>query len=112
MLTWILQFCIVAIAMILASYIIPGIKIKSFVTAFIAAIILGVINLFIGPVLRFLTAPITWLTFGLFSLVINGLLLKLAAELVDGFDVKGWLDAILGALLISVTSSVLMTILL
>lgn len=112
MLTMILHFCLVAIAMILVSYIIPGIKVKTFGAAFIAAIILGLANMFIRPILQFITAPINWLTLGLFSLVISGLILKLVAELVDGFEVKGWLDAILGALLISITSGVMTAILL
>ena len=112
MLTMILQFCLVAIAMILVSYIIPGIKVKTFGSAFIAAIILGLANMLIRPILQFITAPINWLTLGLFSLVISGLILKLVAELVDGFEVKGWLDAILGALLISIASGVMTAILL
>jgi putative membrane protein len=112
MLVLLIHFCIVAVAMILASYIIPGIKVKSFGTAFIAALVLGLVNLLIKPILSFLTAPINWLTLGLFALVISGLLLKLVAELVDGFEVKGWLDAILGALLISIASGLMQAILL
>ena len=112
MLVWIIHFCLVAVAVILAAYIIPGIKVKSFVTAFIVAIVLGLVNLIIKPILMFITAPINWLTFGLFAFVISGLLLKLVAELVDGFEVKGWLDAILGALLISVASAIMHAILL
>jgi putative membrane protein len=69
--------------------------------------------MFIRPILQFITAPINWLTLGLFSLVISGLILKLiVAEMVDGFEVKGWLDAILGALLISIVSGVLTGVLL
>ena len=112
MLVWIIHFCIVAVAVILAAYIIPGIKVKSFGTAFIAALVLGLVNLLLKPILMFITAPINWLTLGLFALVISGLLLKLVAELVDGFEVKGWLDAILGALLVSVASSIMHAILL
>lgn len=112
MLTLLIHFCIVAVAMILAAYIIPGIRVKSFGTAFIAAIVLGLVNLLIKPILTFITAPINWLTLGLFAFVISGLLLKLVAELVDGLEVKGWLDAILGALLIGVASSIMKAILL
>lgn len=107
----IIHFCVVAVAMILASYVIPGIKVKNFSTAFIAAVILGAVNLLLGPILRFFAAPINWLTLGLFSLVISGLLLKIVDELVDGFDVKGWLNAILGALLISVFTAVMQAVL-
>ena len=112
MLTWIIHFCIVAVAVILAAYFIPGIKVKSFGTAFITALVLGLVNLLIKPILMFIAAPINWLTFGLFAFVISGLLLKLVAELVDGLEVKGWLDAILGALLISVASAIMHAILL
>ena len=90
MLVWLIHFCIVAVAVILAAYIIPGIKVKSFGTAFIAALVLGLVNLIIKPILMFITAPINWLTFGLFAFVISGLLLKLVAELVDGFEVIGF----------------------
>ena len=112
MLVMLLHFCLVAVVMILVSYVIPGIKVKSFGSAFIAAVVLGLANMFIRPILNFLTAPINWLTLGLFSLVISGLILKLVAELVDGFEVKGWLDAILGALLISIASGILTAVLL
>lgn len=112
MLSMILRFCLVAVAMILVSYVIPGIKVKSFGAAFIAAIVLGLANMLIRPILDFLTAPVNWLTFGLFSFVISGVILKLVvAEMVDGFEVKGWLDAILGAVLIGVTSGLLTGIL-
>ena len=102
-----IHFCLVAAAMIGVSYIIPGIRVKSFGTAFIAALVLGIANALIMPILRFITAPINWLTLGLFSLVLSGIVLKIVAELVDGFDVKGWLDAILGALLIGIASGVM-----
>jgi len=112
MLVWLIHFCIVAVAMILVSYIVPGIKVKSFGTALIAALVLGLVNTTIGRIIMFLTGPLRWLTFGLLTLVINGLILKFTAEFVEDFEVKGWLDAILGALLISVTSSVMHAILL
>jgi putative membrane protein len=112
MLVWLIHFCIVAIAMIFVSYLIPGITVKNFGTAFIAALVLGVVNALIKPILLFITIPINILTLGLFTLVINGLLLKLVAELVDGFKIKGWLEAILGALLISIVSVVLRAVLL
>jgi putative membrane protein len=112
MLVWILHFCLVAVAIIIASYIVPGIVVKNFGVALLAALVLGLVNVVLGPVLNFLALPLTILTLGLFKLVINGLLLKLAAELVDGFEVKGWLDAILGSLLISIVSVVLTRVLL
>lgn len=112
MLRIIIHFGLVAVAMLLASYVIPGIKVKNFGTAFLAAIVLGLVNLLIRPILAFLTAPINWLTLGLFSLVLSGILLKIVAELVDGFEVRGWFEAILGALFISISSAIMTAILL
>jgi putative membrane protein len=112
MLVWLIQFCIVAVAIILVSYLIPGIKVKNFGTAFIAAIVFGIVNALLRRLLLFLAFPINFLTFGLFTFVINGLLLKLTSTLVDGFKVKGWLDAILGALLIGIASGIMQAILL
>ena len=115
MLTIILHFIIVAVAILLVSHFLPGITVRNFGSAFIAALVLGLVNVFIGPVLKLITAPINWLTFGLFAfliaIVINGVLLKLVAELIDGFKVKDWLSAIIGSILISLVSSIMHRIL-
>jgi putative membrane protein len=86
----------------IATLITPGIKAKSFVTFLIAATVLGLINAFIRPVLWLLTAPLSVLTFGLFVLVINALMIMLAAALVPGFDVKGFGSALLAAIIMAV----------
>jgi len=86
----------------IATLITPGIKAKSFVTFLIAATVLGLINTFIRPVLWLLTAPLSVLTFGLFVLVINALMIMLAAALVPGFDVKGFGSALLAAIIMAV----------
>ena len=112
MLTMLIHFCLVAVSMLIVSHFLPGIKIKSFGTAFIAALVLGLINLLVAPILHWVTAPINWLTLGLFAFVVNGVLLKLVAALVDDFEVKGWLSAILGAFLITLISSLLQRLLL
>ena len=112
MLIVLIQFCLVAVAMLFVSYILPGVRVSNFGAAFVAAIVLGLINAFIRPILMFLTAPINWLTFGLFALVINGILLKLVAEFIDGFEIDGWLSAIVAAVLISIFSWVMIAILL
>ena len=85
-----------------ATLITPGIKAKSFVTFLIAATVLGLINAFIRPVLWLLTAPLSVLTFGLFVLVINALMIMLAAALVPGFEVKGFGSALLAAIIMAV----------
>ena len=112
MLTMLIHFCLVAVSMLIVSHFLPGIKIKSFGTAFIAALVLGLINLLVAPILHWVTAPINWLTLGLFAFVVNGVLLKLVAALVDDFEVKGWLSAILGAFLITLISGLLQRLLL
>jgi putative membrane protein len=100
-------FCLMAATMIGVSYLIPGIKVKSFWTALVAAIVLGLINATIGRFIMFLTGPFRLLTLGLLTIVINGFILKFTAGLIDGFDVKGWVDAILGALLLGIAGGVM-----
>ena len=85
-----------------ASLITPGIKAKSFLTFLVAATVLGLINAFIRPVLWLLTAPLSVLTFGLFLLVINALMIMLAAAIVPGFEVKGFGSALLAAIIMAV----------
>ncbi len=80
----------------------PGIKANSFFTFLIAAAVLGLINAFIRPVLWILTAPLSVLTFGLFVLVINALMIMLAAALVPGFEVRGFGSALLAAIIMAV----------
>ena len=112
MLIILIKLCIVAVAMLAVSYLLNGVHVRSFGAAFIAAVILGLVNAFIKPILMFLSAPINWLTLGLFTFVINGILFKLVAELVDGLEVKGWLSAILGSALISIVSTIMARVLL
>jgi putative membrane protein len=86
----------------IATLVTPGIKSKSFITFIIAATVLGLINAFIRPVLWLLTAPLAVLTFGLFVLVINALMIMLAAALVPGFEVRGFGSALLAAVIMAV----------
>jgi len=91
-----------AIGLGFATLIVPGIKSKNFLAFLIAATVLGLINAFIRPALWFLTAPLSVLTFGLFALVINALMIMLAAALVPGFEVKGFGSAFLGAIIMAI----------
>jgi putative membrane protein len=88
-------------ALLLVSQYVPGIHVESFYVAVIVAVILGVINLTIRPVLWVLTLPITLLTFGLFSFVLNALLFWFVASFVDGFTVSGFIPAFVGAFIIA-----------
>ena len=89
----------------LAAYILPGITVSSIYIALMVALLLGIANTFVRPVLFILTLPITILTLGLFTLVINGLVFWWLSSFVDGFHIDGFWYAMLGALLVSVLSS-------
>jgi putative membrane protein len=93
-------------ALFLAAYIIDGIEATSVPVLFIAAAILGLLNAVIRPILFWLTLPVTIVTLGLFLLVLNGLMLALTAWLTPGFTIATFLDAVLGALILSVVSLV------
>lgn len=100
-----------AIALLAIPYLMHSVVINSFATALLVALVLGLINAVIRPVLLLLTLPVTLLTMGLFVFVINGLLFWGVAELVDGFQVAGFWSAVGGALLYSVISWTLSTLL-
>jgi putative membrane protein len=102
-----LKVFITAVAALVASYLLAGVYINSLVTAFVVAIVLALLNNFIKPILIFLTLPITIVTLGLFLLVINILIIKWTASLVEGFAVDGWLSALLFSLIITVVTSAL-----
>jgi len=95
------------IAVLAAAYVIDGIQVSSFVSAILAAAVLGMLNTLLRPVLIILTLPINILTLGLFTFVINAFLLKMTALVIPGFDLRGFLPAILGALVISIVNGFL-----
>ena len=82
--------------------LIPGISVSSFATAVVVSLILGVLNVFIKPILLLLTLPVNLLTLGLFTFVINAFLFWLVSFFVKGFEVSGFVAAFLGALVVSV----------
>jgi putative membrane protein len=98
------RWLVITAAIILASAIIPGIQVDSLSTAVIAAGILGLINIFLKPILIILTLPLNIITLGLFSFLINAFLLKMVAWFVTGFEVNGFLAALFGALVISLVN--------
>lgn len=101
-----LGWAINAGVLLLLPYLIPAVQIGTFGTALVVALVLGLLNAIVRPVLVMLTLPITLLSLGLFLLVINGLMFWLAARLLDGFEVAGFWWAVLAALVYSVTSAV------
>lgn len=104
--TLILRLLWNALGLLLIANFVPGIVVDGIYTAIIAAIILGVFNAILKPVLIVLTLPITLLTLGLFALVINAALFFFAASFVEGFAVTSFWYALLGSLLMSVVSTV------
>ncbi len=103
LLIWILN----AVALLIVAYILPGITVGSFFSALIAALVLGLLNTLVKPVLVLLTLPITVVTLGLFLLVINALVFWFAGSVLKGFHVEGFWWAMLGALVYSLISGLL-----
>jgi putative membrane protein len=101
MLTLIARWILNAAALLLVAYLYPGVHVESFWTAVWAALVLGLINAVIRPILVILTLPVTLLTLGLFLFVINAFLFWLVAEIVKGFQVDGFLAALIGSVLYS-----------
>src|SRR5262245_99698 len=92
---------ITAALLLLVANLVPGVQVKGFGSAFLAALVLGLVNAFVRPLMVFLTLPLTVLTFGLFLLVVNALMLMLVGALVPGFRVQGFGAALLGTLLLT-----------
>lgn len=103
LLVWLLN----AVALLVVAYILPGITVASFGSALIAALVLGLLNTLVKPVLILLTLPITIVTLGLFLLVLNALVFWFAGSVLKGFHVNGFWWALLGALVYSVVSGLL-----
>lgn len=101
----VLHILVVALSLLAAAYIIPGIEVDSVYIAIIAAIVIGLINLVVRPVLFILTLPLTVLSFGLFAFVLNALLFWFAASFIDGFIVAGFFPALLGSIVVSIASA-------
>lgn len=96
----IIHWLVSAIAILVAAYLIPGVEV-TLVGALVAAIVLALLNMFIKPLITLLTLPINIITLGLFSLVINALLVMLAGYVVPGFSVDGFVAALLFSILLS-----------
>ena len=102
MLQLIARLVLTALGVMLVAYLVPGVAVASFWVALIAALIIGLVNALVRPVLQVLALPITILTLGLFSLIVNAACFGLAAWLVPGFTVAGFGPAFWGALALSI----------
>lgn len=98
---WVVSF----IAIVVAAYLVPGVTHDSLVSLALLAVVLGVINVFFKPVIKLLTLPINIVTLGLFSLVVNALLIMLAAMIVPGFDVNGFWSALFFSIVVSLVTA-------
>lgn len=107
MLHLIVNWVLNAVALWLIARILPGIEVRDFGAAMVAAAIIAVVNFFFGPLFLFLGFPLIILTLGLFTFVINALLLKLAALFTPGFRIRGFIPALVGSLLLTVLTFVL-----
>lgn len=103
----ILKWALNSAALFMVMKLIPGVQIDRFQDLLLAALVIGLLNAFLRPVIILLTLPVTMLTLGLFTLVINGLMFYLASHLVSGFQVAGFGAAFVAALLFSLFSFIL-----
>ena len=103
----VVRWLLLAAALLLVANLYPGVQVSSFSSAMIAALVLGLLNALLRPILVLLTLPVTVLTLGLFLFVINALMFYFAASLLDGFQVRGFLAALLGSLIYSVIGIVI-----
>ncbi len=106
MLTLLARWIVNAAALLLVAYIYPGVQVGTFTAALIAALVLGLVNAIVRPILVILTLPVTILTLGIFLFVINALLFWFVAEVVKGFTVTGFMAALIGSLLFSIITTI------
>jgi len=102
MATILIRWMVLTLSIIIASYFLDGIHVRDFFSAFLAAAVLGVLNVLLRPVLIILTLPITIFSLGLFMFVINAFLLAMVSGVIPGFEVHGFWTAVFGALIISI----------
>lgn len=104
---FLITLLITAVSMMITAYIIPGIVISNFTAALIAALVFGIVNAIVKPILILFTLPATILTLGLFLFVINAICFYLAAYFTPGLSINNFLDALLGSIILSLISSFL-----
>jgi putative membrane protein len=99
-----IRWLILTVAILSAAYLLDGMEVRGFTSAFFAAAVLGILNAILRPVLIILTLPLNILSLGLFTFVINAFLLKMASGVIPGFEVHGFWPALFGSLIISLVS--------
>ena len=104
---WIIHWLLSGVALLIVSWILPGIEVDGFAAALIAALVFGLVSATLGAILKIVLLPFIIVTLGIVYFLINGLMLKLTSEFVRGFRVRGCLPAVLGAVLLTVFDYVL-----
>lgn len=99
--SWVLLWVISAAVIVTTAYLLPGVQVRNFGTALMTAIVLGLVNIFIRPLILVFTLPINIFTLGLFTFVINALLILLVSSIVSDFKVKGFWNALLFSIIYS-----------
>jgi len=107
MLNFLIRLVVNAIALLIVAYLLPGVHVSSFVGALVAALVLGIVNAVLRPILVILTLPVVILTLGLFTLVINAITFYLVGQLGIGLEVHGFWSAFFGAIVLSIVSYIL-----
>ncbi len=107
MINMLLKWVAFALIIMFVGWLIPGIEIAGFKTALLVTVVITLINIFLKPLLVLITLPINLITLGLFSFIINALLLMLTAYLTPGFEINNFWSAFLGSLLLSILSALL-----
>lgn len=98
----VVKWLIMTASVMIAAYVIPGVTVSSFFSALWVALFLGIVNLLLKPFLILITLPINILTLGLFTFVINGLIILLASSVIKGFQVSGFWSAVLFSIILSI----------
>lgn len=108
---FLIRLLLTAVVVVLLAKFLPGVAVAGYLTAVIVAVVLAILNIIVKPILVLLTLPVTILTFGLFLLVINAVIILLADAFISGFNVDGFWVALIFSLLLSIVQSILFSLL-
>jgi putative membrane protein len=98
------RWLVIALSILLASRFVPGIEVESVYTALVVAVALGLVNLILRPIVLLFTLPLTIMTLGLFTFVVNAVMFWFVSSFIKGFEVEGFVPALLGSLVVSIVS--------
>src|SRR5258708_7014738 len=107
MTNWLVNWLLSALSLVIVAHLLPGFQINGFGAALLAALVIGFVNGTLGTLLKIITFPLTLLTLGIFWLVINALMLKVAAAFVPGFRISGFMPAFLGSIVLTLVNMAL-----